>query len=82
MVGYQGEQNAGYPVKDHEKLHWKEVSYATLHFVWGHISKDKQWATGTWEKWAKACYYLARFSAQISTAKVCQKRISVRYSSD
>ena len=37
-----GEQNAGYHVKEHEKLGQKQVSKVTLHFVWGHIMWKKQ----------------------------------------
>jgi len=36
-----GEQNAGYPVKEHKKLGQKPVSKVTLHFVWGHLSKKQ-----------------------------------------
>ena len=38
---YHGEQNAGYHVKEHEKLYQKQVSKVTLHFVWGHLSKKQ-----------------------------------------
>ena len=36
-----GEQNAGYPVKEHKKLDQKPVSKITLHFVWGHLSRKQ-----------------------------------------
>ena len=36
-----GEQNVGYPVKEHKKLGQKPVSKVTLHFVWGHLSKKQ-----------------------------------------
>ena len=34
-------KNAGYHVKEHEKLYQKPSSKVTLHFVWGHLSRKQ-----------------------------------------
>ena len=36
-----GDQNEGYPVKEHKNLYHNLLSKVTLHFVWGHLSRKQ-----------------------------------------
>ena len=41
LQSYHGEQNWGYHLKEHNKLHKKLVSKVILHFVCGHLSRKQ-----------------------------------------